>query len=152
MNKVISAAKLFEKRARLTEFTRTFYCIECMDKNEALGKSQIIQIYDLDNDGTLRVGFPCNPFAGNKYFGRINECKFLDTDAIESLNKSGVKPIQTVYYHAFDCIDDIKELNLTNDIMKITMNANTFIVSNYSKIDNSVKRIRANNQINKKEM
>ncbi len=132
MNKIIRAQKVFEYRANKMNNSRVFYCIECINRNDVLGKSQLISIYDLDNDGVLRVGFPTNPYTRNMFFGPINECDFCDQETIDRLIKEGKRPVQTSYYHAFSTKDEIDELGFTGRVLKVIMDNDTQKVIHYA--------------------
>ena len=138
MNKVINASKVFQKRAEINNNSIIFYCIECIDKNESVKNSQLISVYDLDNDGILRVGMPSNPFTRNMFFGTINQCRFLDKDEMERLQSSGKRAVQIRYFHAFNSLEDLKETGYLGNVIKVVMNHDQ-VVTNYGVLEHSVK-------------
>ena len=138
MNKVINASQVFRKRAEINNNSIIFYCIECINKNESMKNSQLISVYDLDNDGILRVGMPNNPFTKNMFFGSINECRFLDKEEMNRLQSLGKKAVQIKYYHAFNSLEDIKETGYLGNVVKVVMNHDQ-VVTNYGILEHSVK-------------
>lgn len=82
MNQVVDAKKAYSN-------IRTLYCVYTNDKSKYIPGSQIVAVYDLDNDGIKRVGFPMNPFANNMFFKNSKGMVFFK------------------YYNAFDHLDDI---------------------------------------------
>lgn len=126
--KILNSNKKFAKKQINQEDTRVLYCVEAESRNEVLNHAQLITVYDLDNNGILRVGFPGNPFASNMFFGRINEVEFNDMEALNSLKAAGRKAVQTKYLHAFSTIDDLKSAT-DKDAAVITFDKGTQIVS-----------------------
>lgn len=126
--KVINATSKFQKHPVIIPNQRVVFCVEANSKNEHLDNSQLIALYDLDNDGIIRIGFPGNP-VNNMFFSRINEVEFNDINTIERLKREGKKGVQIKYYHAFN---NIKDVNDREDVIKVIMDCDTHIVTSVS--------------------
>ena len=141
MLQVLSSYKKYTKKQVNQEDKRVLYCVESSDRSETMEKSQLITIYDLDNNGILRVGFPGNPFASNMFFGRVNEVDFYDEESLNKLKASGKKAVQTKYFHAFNKIEDLNSIT-DRDAVVVSFDRNTQIVSSidlYEKTQNIAK-------------
>ena len=109
MHEVIAAAEMFKGQ------NTVYYCTEFNPDEEKLPSTQIF-VYDLDNDGILRIGKPGDPYMSNLYF---NDSKV----EYERLN-------------AFYTLEEAKKYS--DRVLRITMNKN-YVVVNKELITPAVK-------------
>ena len=119
MNRIINAHKVFQTNKSVNDNSKVFYCIESNNKYESMGNSSLISLFDLDNNGVLRVGIPNDPFINNMFFKQVNECKFYDKEAMNRISSNGEKAVQIKYLHSFNSIEDILMTGYNGDITKI---------------------------------
>ena len=126
------ANKIISIRRSAAFNTRVFYCIKCNNKNDYYKGSQLINIFDLDHDGILRIGFPCNPYLTNMYFN------------IEKMEKAQEeKKTITGYYHAFNEFNDAQKAIPNGTIIRVEMNKDTLTIRSYRMVVESVKEEQA---------
>ena len=126
------ANKIISIRRSAAFNSRVFYCIKCDNKNDYFKGSQLINIFDLDHDGILRIGFPCNPYLANMYFNKEKMEKAEEEE----------KTI-TGYYHAFNEFNDAQKAIPTGTIIRVEINKDTQIIRSYRMIVKSVKEEQA---------
>jgi len=126
------ANKIISIRRSAAFNTRVFYCIKCDNMNDYYKGSQLINIFDLDHDGILRVGFPCNPYLTNMYFNK------------EKMEKAQeVERTITGYYHAFNKFNDAQKSIPNGNIIRVEINKDTQIIRSYRMVVESVKEEQA---------
>ena len=133
MHKVIDSTKVFNDSDE-----RIMYCVKSdRDNSNIPHNSQLLVVYDLDQDGILRAGFPNDPFTHNMFFGRVNEVVFYKNNGEYQETNDGIKRIYTTYYHAYNSVLDINEEY--DDIYQISINKSNQIVNNITSLNDNKK-------------
>ena len=128
MYKVIDSTKIYSENNE-----KIMYCVKTnRDDKLRPRNSQLIVVYDLDQDGILRAGFPNNPFTRNMFFGRINEVVFYKNNGEYQETNNGIKRVYSTYYNAYNSVLDIEEDY--DDIYEISIDKDTQIVNHINSL------------------